>query len=55
MRGAGDGLQPRPAQHLRGSEDSVVSHTAIAAVLARDDLSIGERLAALSLASYANR
>jgi hypothetical protein len=32
-----------------------VSHTAIAAVLARDDLSIGERLAALSLASYANR
>jgi hypothetical protein len=32
-----------------------VSHTAIAAVLARDDLSIGERLAALSLASFANR
>ena len=32
-----------------------MSHTAIAAVLARDDLSIGERLAALSLASYANR
>jgi hypothetical protein len=32
-----------------------MSHTAIAAVLARDDLSIGERLAALSLASFANR
>jgi hypothetical protein len=32
-----------------------VSHAAIAAVLARDDLSIGDRLAALSLASFANR
>ena len=32
-----------------------MSHTAVAAVLARDDLSIGERLAALSLASFANR
>ncbi|MHB1834476.1 MAG: DnaA N-terminal domain-containing protein [Solirubrobacteraceae bacterium] len=32
-----------------------MSHTAIAAVLARPDLSIGERLVALSLASFANR
>jgi hypothetical protein len=32
-----------------------VSHTAIAAVLARTDLSMGERLVALSLASFANR
>lgn len=31
-----------------------MSHAAIAAVLARDDLSAGERLAALSLASFAN-
>ena len=32
-----------------------MSHTAIAAVLARTDLSMGERLVALSLASFANR
>ena len=32
-----------------------MSHTAIAAVLARTDLAIGERLVALSLASFANR
>ncbi len=32
-----------------------MSHTAIAAVLARDELSAGERLVALSLASFANR
>ncbi len=32
-----------------------MSHTAIAAVLARTDLSAGERLVALSLASFANR
>jgi hypothetical protein len=32
-----------------------VSHTAIAAVLARTDLTMGERLVALSLASFANR
>ena len=31
-----------------------MSHAAIAAVLAREDLTAGERLAALSLASYAN-
>ncbi len=31
-----------------------MSHTAIAAVLARADVSAGERLAALSLASFAN-
>ena len=34
---------------------SSVSHRAIAAVLARTDLSMGERLVALSLASFANR
>ncbi|HWE11555.1 MAG TPA: hypothetical protein VG325_19570 [Solirubrobacteraceae bacterium] len=32
-----------------------MSHTAIAAVLALDDMSLGERLAAFSLASFANR
>lgn len=32
-----------------------MSHAAIAGVLARDDLSAGERLVALSLASFANR
>ena len=32
-----------------------MSHTAIAAVLARTDLAMGERLVALSLASFANR
>jgi hypothetical protein len=32
-----------------------VSHTAIAAVLARADLATGGRLVALSLASFANR
>jgi hypothetical protein len=32
-----------------------MSHQAIAAVLARDDLAAGERLVALSLASYADR
>ena len=32
-----------------------MSHTAIAAVLACDDLSAGERLVAFSLASFANR
>lgn len=32
-----------------------MSHAAVAAVLARDDLSAGERLVALSLASFANR
>jgi hypothetical protein len=32
-----------------------VSHAAIAAVLACDDLSAGERLVAWSLASFANR
>lgn len=32
-----------------------MSHRAIAAVLARTDLSMGERLVALSLASFTNR
>ena len=35
--------------------EASVSHTAIAAVLARTDLAMGERLVALSLASFANR
>jgi hypothetical protein len=32
-----------------------VSHTAIAAAVAREDLSSGERLAAFALASFANK
>jgi hypothetical protein len=60
--GAGDGVQPqpyrRPATSLRtwsSREARSVSHRAIAAVLALDGLSGGERLAAFSLASFANR
>jgi hypothetical protein len=53
IRGAGDGTQPR-LPHF-GSPEPAVSHTAIAAVLACDDLSAGERLVAFSLASFANR
>jgi DnaA N-terminal domain len=51
--GAGDGLQPDciPDSPLCGS---TVSHAAIAGVLASDDLSAGERLVVLSLASFAN-
>lgn len=46
VAGAGDGPQP----HL-----DRMSRAAIAAVLALEDASIGERLAAFSLASFANR
>ena len=53
-RGAGDGPQQHADKRVRAAEASV-SYTAIAAVLARTDLSIGERLVARSLASFANR
>lgn len=52
-RGAGDGLQPYPDCSPRAG--AAVSHAAIAAVLVHEELSAGERLAALSLASFANR
>jgi hypothetical protein len=52
--GAGDGLQPDHARHAY-PDGVTVSYAAIAAVLARDDLSTGERLAASSLASFADR
>jgi hypothetical protein len=58
--GAGDGPQPHhnPSRHLRPAAplraSTAVSHTAIAAALALPDVSVGERLAAYSLASYAN-
>jgi hypothetical protein len=54
MRGAGDGTQPFADDSARAPE-ATLSHTAIAAVLARTDLAMGERLVALSLASFANR
>jgi hypothetical protein len=62
--GAGDGLQPDTERHrsapslmapvgvVRGF---AVSYRAIACALALEDVSIGERLVAFSLASYANR
>ena len=53
-RGAGDGPQPQAEEHSR-TRGAPVSHTAIAAVLGRTDLSMGERLVALSLASFADR
>ena len=52
--GAGDGLQPDRNPNRTLSEIAV-SHAAIAGVLARNDLSAGERLVALSLATFANR
>jgi hypothetical protein len=63
MGGVGDGLQPvtqhrsalgQPVPHdLAGRV--AVSYRAIACALALEDVSIGERLVAFSLASYANR
>lgn len=53
-RGTGDGVLPHNEDLARNRVGDKVSHTAIAAVLARVDLSAGERLAALSLASFAN-
>ena len=63
LRGSGDGLQPAPqngsllnAGSLRIDDgDARVSFRAIAAALALEDVSVGERLTAFSLASYANR
>jgi len=52
--GVGDGPEPHRLPSL-SSWNVAVSHAAIAAVLARHDLSAGERLAAWSLASFANR
>jgi len=53
-RGAGDGFLPDNEDRAPDPGGDEVSHTAIAAVLARADLSTGERLAALSLASFAD-
>jgi hypothetical protein len=53
-RGAGDGFLPDYQDRAQDPDGDEVSHTAIAAALARADLSTGERLAALSLASFAN-
>lgn len=56
---AGDGLQPHLTLHPGPSRAPdrglAMSHAAIAAVLALEDLAVGERLAAFSLASFANR
>jgi hypothetical protein len=54
MRGARDGTEAHRLRNLQ-SLAVAVSHAAIAGVLARDELSAGERLVAWSLASYANR
>ena len=54
-RGAGDGLQPsQPAGVVSAARRRRVSHAAIAAALALEDVSAGERLAAFALASFAN-
>jgi hypothetical protein len=59
--GAGDGFQPKPEPHHRGRAllhvvgEPAMSHQAIAAALALEDVSAGERLVAFSLASFANR
>ena len=62
MGGTGDGLQPSPPHPGRlcreftcTSWERAVSHRAIAAALALEDVSIGERLVAFSLASFAGR
>ena len=54
LRGPGDGFLPDNDDRAPDARGEEVSHAAIAAVLARADLSAGERLAALSLASFAN-
>ena len=68
--GAGDGFQSHPAAVISAPREPIedagralrllsggalVSRTAIAAALARNDLSAGERLVAFSLASFADR
>jgi hypothetical protein len=64
MGGTGDGLQPpitsqtetsAPADARSLPERVSMSYQAIAAALALEDLSVGERLTAFSLASFANR
>jgi hypothetical protein len=64
VSGSGDGLQPSThgprsaaarARLYVLREYSAMSYRAIAAALALEDLSVGERLAAFSLASFANR
>jgi hypothetical protein len=61
QNGAGDGFQPRPGTHRHGRaclclvREVSMSYQAIAAALALEDLSAGERLVAFSLASFANR
>lgn len=52
--GVGDSPQPHRLR-TAGSGEVGMSHAAIAAVLARHDLSAGERLVAWSLASFGNR
>ena len=54
MCAAGDDIQPHHT-HRPALGEGRLSYAAIAAVLARSDLSAGERLAAFSLASYANQ
>jgi len=51
--GPGDGLQPDLDIEIR--ELFLVSYASIAAALMLDDISLGERLVAFSLASFANR
>jgi hypothetical protein len=54
--GVGDGLQPSQPHHFAPSTESrAMSHVAIAAALALDDVSAGERLVAFSSSSFANR
>jgi hypothetical protein len=61
--GSGDGLQPSQLGSLSPSRSahphvlgrSALSYRAIAAALALEDVSVGERLVAYSLASYAGR
>ena len=52
--GVGDGLQPHHTRTVLLRWEVAVSHAAIAAVLAAEDWTPTERLAALSLASFAN-
>jgi hypothetical protein len=51
--GVGDDIGPDTTDHLAFTE-AEMSHAAIAAAIARDDLLTAERLVAFSLASYAN-
>ena len=55
LRDAGDGVRPSNDHVALDPQGPSMSHAAIAAVLARTDLAAGERLVALSLASFANR